>query len=68
MAGLGVGAYRFSISWPRVQPAGRGAVNQAGLDFYDRLVDALLEAGIEPLADAVPLGPAAGARGRRAAG
>lgn len=45
---LGVGAYRFSIAWPRVLPAGTGAVNAAGLDFYDRLVDALLEAGIRP--------------------
>jgi beta-glucosidase len=48
MRWLGVGAYRFSISWPRVIPAGRGAVNAAGLDFYDRLVDALLHAGIRP--------------------
>jgi beta-glucosidase len=45
---LGLGAYRFSISWPRVVPTGRGAVNAAGLDFYDGLVDALLEAGIRP--------------------
>src|SRR6516225_5664078 len=45
---LGVGAYRFSTSWPRVIPQGRGNVNQAGLDFYDRLVDALLKIGIEP--------------------
>jgi beta-glucosidase len=45
---LGVGAYRFSISWPRIFPNGRGAVNAAGLDFYDRLVDALLEAEIAP--------------------
>jgi beta-glucosidase len=48
MAGLGVDAYRFSISWPRVQPDGAGAANVAGLDFYDRLVDALLEHGIAP--------------------
>jgi beta-glucosidase len=48
MKELGLKAYRFSISWPRVLPAGRGKVNQAGLDFYDRLVDGLLEAGIEP--------------------
>ncbi len=48
MADLGITAYRFSVSWPRVQPAGAGAANQAGLDFYRRLVDALLEAGIEP--------------------
>jgi beta-glucosidase len=48
LRGLGVGAYRFSIAWPRVLPRGRGAVNAAGLDFYDRLVDALLAAGIRP--------------------
>jgi beta-glucosidase len=48
MAGLGVGAYRFSIAWPRVQPAGRGEANPAGLAFYDRLVDTLLAAGIAP--------------------
>lgn len=47
---LGAGGYRFSISWPRVQPTGSGRVNQAGLDFYDRLVDALLDAGVEPMA------------------
>jgi beta-glucosidase len=45
---LGVRAYRFSISWPRVLPDGTGTVSAAGLDFYDRLVDALLAAGIEP--------------------
>ena len=45
---IGVDAYRFSISWPRVFPSGRGEVNADGLDFYDRLVDALLEARIEP--------------------
>lgn len=49
MAGLGAGAYRFSISWPRVLPSGIGAPNPAGLDFYQRLVDALLEAGVRPL-------------------
>lgn len=48
MADLGIGAYRFSIAWPRIVPDGRGAVNQAGLDFYDRLVDELLKHGIEP--------------------
>jgi beta-glucosidase len=48
LAELGVDAYRFSISWPRVLPEGRGRVNQAGLDHYDRLVDALLEHGIQP--------------------
>jgi beta-glucosidase len=48
LAGLGVDAYRFSIAWPRVIPAGRGAVNRAGLDYYDRLVDALCARGIRP--------------------
>ncbi|HWA76781.1 MAG TPA: GH1 family beta-glucosidase [Polyangiaceae bacterium] len=47
---LGVDAYRFSIAWPRVLPNGRGSVNARGLDFYERLVDALLERGIEPCA------------------
>lgn len=50
MAALGLNAYRFSIAWGRVLPEGFGRVNEAGLDFYERLVDALLEAGIEPLA------------------
>ncbi|TDD09123.1 beta-glucosidase [Nonomuraea deserti] len=49
MSGLGLNAYRFSIAWPRVQPAGSGAVNEKGLDFYDRLVDTLLAAGIQPV-------------------
>ena len=48
MKELGLKAYRFSISWPRILPTGRGEINQAGLDFYSQLVDALLEAGIEP--------------------
>lgn len=48
MRDLGVDAYRFSVAWPRVLPEGTGAVNHAGLDFYDRLVDALLDAGITP--------------------
>ncbi len=48
MKKLGVNAYRFSIAWPRVQPTGRGAVNEKGLDFYDRVTDTILEAGIEP--------------------
>ncbi len=48
MTGLGLKAYRFSISWPRLLPEGRGRVNPAGLDFYSMLVDALLEAAIEP--------------------
>ncbi|MFG3554892.1 GH1 family beta-glucosidase [Micromonospora sp. NPDC047557] len=50
LAGLGVSAYRFSIAWPRVQPSGSGAANAAGLDFYDRLVDELLAAGVDPVA------------------
>ena len=45
---LGVDAYRFSISWPRVIPGGTGAVSEEGLGFYDRLVDGLLERGIKP--------------------
>lgn len=49
MADLGIDAYRFSISWPRIQPDGV-RVESRGLDFYDRLVDSLLEAGIEPSA------------------
>ena len=48
MRSLSMGAYRFSIAWPRVLPEGTGRVNEAGLDFYDRLVDGLLAAGIEP--------------------
>jgi beta-glucosidase len=48
MRELGVGSYRFSISWSRVLPDGHGTVNEAGLDFYDRLVDELCAAGIAP--------------------
>ncbi|HEY6744955.1 MAG TPA: GH1 family beta-glucosidase [Mycobacteriales bacterium] len=48
MTELGTGAYRFSVSWPRVLPDGTGTVNPAGLAFYDRLVDELLAAGIRP--------------------
>jgi len=50
LAWLGVDAYRFSIAWPRVLPHGTGAVNSQGLDFYERLVDGLLERGIAPCA------------------
>ncbi|GIH17021.1 GH1 family beta-glucosidase [Rugosimonospora africana] len=50
LAGLGVDAYRFSIAWPRIQPDGTGPVNPDGVAFYDRLVDALLERGIDPVA------------------
>lgn len=48
MQDLGLQAYRFSIAWPRILPVGRGQVNQAGLDFYSRLVDKLLAANITP--------------------
>ncbi|GAA4881098.1 GH1 family beta-glucosidase [Kitasatospora terrestris] len=48
MRGLGLDAYRFSIAWPRIRPTGRGPVNATGLDFYERLVDGLLDAGITP--------------------
>ena len=50
MAELGLNAYRFSISWSRIFPDGKGRVNRHGLDFYDRLVDALLTKGIQPTA------------------
>lgn len=45
---LGLGAYRFSVSWPRIQPTGRGPALEKGLDFYERIVDGCLERGIEP--------------------
>ncbi len=48
MRSLGLPAYRFSIAWPRIQPTGRGPANSKGLDFYSRLVDDLLAAGIDP--------------------
>ena len=48
MKQIGVAAYRFSVSWSRVLPRGRGQINPKGLDFYDRLVDGVLEAGIQP--------------------
>ena len=50
MASLNLDAYRFSISWSRIIPAGSGAVNQAGIDFYARLVDGLIARGIKPIA------------------
>lgn len=48
MRKMGVNAYRFSVAWPRVMPLGSGATNEAGLAFYDQLIDGLLAAGIEP--------------------
>ena len=51
MAELGADAYRFSISWPRIFPSGSGTINQRGIDFYRRLVDALQAAGVEPTAN-----------------
>ena len=48
MQEIGLQAYRFSIAWPRILPVGRGKINQAGLDYYSRLVDGLLAAGITP--------------------
>jgi beta-glucosidase len=50
MRELGVDSYRFSLSWPRIQPGGRGGANRAGVAFYDRLLDELLAAGIRPMA------------------
>src|SRR6516165_5215366 len=50
MKGLGANAYRFSISWPRIFPEGTGQPNVKGLDFYNRLVDELRAAGVEPFA------------------
>jgi beta-glucosidase len=48
MQDFGVQAYRFSVAWPRIMPEGRGPINKAGLAFYDRLIDAVIAAGIEP--------------------
>ena len=50
MQSLGYPNYRFSLGWPRILPNGRGKINQPGLDFYSRLIDGLLEAGITPMA------------------
>ena len=65
MKQLGAGGYRFSIAWPRIQPNGSGPANAKGLAFYDRLIDGLLEADVAADGDALPLGPPAGAGGRR---
>ena len=48
LRGLGVDLYRFSLAWPRLQPDGHGPLNEAGVDFYSRLVDGLLEHGVQP--------------------
>ena len=50
MRELGLQAYRFSLAWPRIQPGGSGGFNRRGLDFYSRLVDQLLAAGVAPIA------------------
>ncbi|MEP7088619.1 MAG: GH1 family beta-glucosidase [Nocardioidaceae bacterium] len=50
MGDLGLGGYRFSVAWPRIQPEGSGRANAEGLAFYDRLVDELLAAGVQPMA------------------
>ena len=68
MRELGVDTYRFSFSWPRIQPSGSGPGNAAGLDFYDRLIDTLARRRDPAGADAVPLGHPAAARGRAAGG
>lgn len=51
MQELGLGSFRFSISWPRILPEGRGGINQKGIDFYNRVIDSLLEKNIEPFVD-----------------
>ena len=58
MKALHLQAYRFSIAWPRIFPTGTGAVNPAGLAWYDRFVDALLAAGVTPVWDEAPTGQA----------
>ena len=53
--------YRLSLSWPRILPEGTGRIESKGLDFYDRLIEGLLESGIEPWLTLAPLGSALGA-------
>ena len=57
MKNLGVNAYRFSISWPRIFPDSSQKINQKGIDFYSRLIDELFEKRYNPLRDYVSLGP-----------
>ena len=64
MKSLGVQAYRFSVSWSRVLPAGSKTINTQGLDFYDRLIDAVARCRYPTLDDALSLGPAAVVRGQ----
>ena len=64
LGAIGLNAFRFSVAWPRVQPSGSGAVNQRGLDFYRALVERAARARDHARDHALPLGPAAGARGR----
>ncbi len=52
LAAMGLQSYRFSIAWPRIQPDGKGQVNQKGVDHYDRLIDRLLKMGVQPLVTA----------------
>ena len=63
MQRLGISAYRFSTAWPRILPQGKGQINQAGLDFYDRLIDATTCRRHHPLAVFLSLGPAASLAG-----
>ena len=56
MQNLGFNGYRFSLAWARILPEGTGKVESRGLDFYDRLVDGLLEAGNSTLCDTLSLG------------
>ena len=64
MADLGVDAYRFSISWPRIQPEGRGRASASGIGFYRGLAERLPRGRHHAVGDALPLGPAPGPRGR----
>ena len=65
---LGADIYRFSLSWARIMPEGRGAVNKAGLDFYDRLIDGMLARGLRPAADGSAAAPCAASPGTRGTG